>query len=369
MEKHGCTLALYSLKGQSIACIISRSILVFLHYISSLRLGHDPLIGEDRTLILLWIYFLLFILMMLILDLGVFHREPKDVSITEALGWTLFWVSLALMFNVGIYFIYKEHWMGIGNQPGLELSADKAALQFFTGYLIEKSLSLDNVFVIALIFSYFKVPLRYQHRVLFWGILGAIVLRGIMISVGIVLIRSFNWIVYVFGIFLIYTAVKMLVSQTGNLAPEQNPAVKLAKHFFPVSHNYNGENFFTSQHGEKAMTPLFLALVLVESSDILFAVDSIPAILAITSDPFLVYTSNIFAILGLRSLYFVLAGIMRKFQYLKTSLSFILVFIGIKMLLTHHYPIPTQVSLSIIAGILLVGILASVLSNRKAGGF
>ncbi len=303
---------------------------------------------------------------MLALDLGIFHRTPKDVSISQALGWTLFWVSLALIFNVGIFFIYDSHWMEIGNQPGFELSGDNAALQFFTGYLIEKSLSLDNVFVIALIFSYFKVPLRYQHRVLFWGILGAIVLRGIMISVGIALIHRFNWIVYVFGIFLIYTAVKMLVSRAENLDPEQDPAIKLVKRFFPVSPNFNGENFFAALHGKKAMTPLFLALVLVESSDVLFAVDSIPAILAITSDPFLVYTSNIFAILGLRSLYFVLAGIMKKFQYLKTSLSFILVFIGVKMLLTHYYPIPTQVSLSIIAGILLVGILASLWGDRKA---
>lgn len=301
---------------------------------------------------------------MLVLDLGLFHRVAKDVTITEAVAWTIFWVALALIFNVGIYYIYANNWMGIGDQPGFELSGEKAALQFFTGYLIEKSLSLDNVFVIALIFTYFKVPLRYHHRVLFWGILGAIILRGIMITLGVALIRSFNWIVYVFGVFLIYTAVKILVSRADNIDPEQNPAIKLAKRFFPVSPKMEGENFFTTQHGVKRITPLFLALVLVESSDVLFAVDSIPAILAITSDPFLVYTSNIFAILGLRSLYFVLAGIMEKFQYLKTSLSFVLVFIGVKMLLTHHYPIPTQVSLAIIAGILLAGIMASLLGDR-----
>jgi tellurite resistance protein TerC len=312
----------------------------------------------------LWIGFTALVLFLLALDLGVFNRTAHVVSTGEAFGWTALWVALALLFNVGIYYIYDQHWLGVGLDIGHPLGGSQAALQFFTGYLIEKSLSLDNIFVIALIFTYFGVPLRHQHRLLFWGILGALVLRGVMIVAGVALINRFSWMVYVFGGLLILTAVKMLVARHDNLEPDRNPLVRLARRVYPVSAELEDGRFFTRTGGRRAVTPMLLALLVIESTDVLFAVDSIPAIFAVTRDPFIVFTSNIFAILGLRSLYFVLASAMQHFRYLKMSLVFILAFVGVKMILAHHHPIPTAVSLAVIAGILVVGVLASIVPGH-----
>lgn len=315
----------------------------------------------------IWIWggFLLFVLGMLALDLGVFNRKAHVITIREALAWTVLWVVLALAFNVVVYYMYEHHWLGIGERIGHDLDGRMAALQFFTGYVIEKSLSLDNIFVIALIFAYFSVPPMYQHRVLFWGILGALVMRGVMILAGAALLRRFDWIVYVFGALLILTAVKLLIARHDNLDPSKNPLIRLAKRLYPVSESFDGPNFFTHIDGKRAMTPLFLSLLIVESTDLLFAIDSIPAIFAVTQDPFLVFTSNVFAILGLRSLYFALAGMIEKFRYLKTSLVFVLAFVGVKMILAHHHPIPTTVSLAVIIGTLSVGVLASLIGWRR----
>lgn len=313
----------------------------------------------------LWIGFIAFILMMLALDLGVFNRKVHKVGIREATAWTVFWVILALIFNALVFYMYEHHWLGIGREIGHVLSGKNAAVQFFTGYIIEKSLSLDNIFVIALIFSYFKVPGKYQHRVLFWGILGAIIMRGIMILTGAALIARFSWMVYVFGALLIITAVKMLISRHDNLEPDKNPLVRFARRVYPVSDTYDGKRFFTQVDEKRGITPLFLALLVVESSDVLFAIDSIPAIFAVTRDPFLVFTSNIFAILGLRSMYFALAAMMEKFRYIKMSLVFILAYVGVKMSLSHYYPIPIGISLAVIAGILLVGLFASLYGNYR----
>ncbi len=313
----------------------------------------------------LWLGFIVFVLFMLALDLGVFHRHAHVVTIPESLAWTAFWVVLALIFNAGVYFMYEHHWLGIGLDVGHPLDGDEAALQFFTGYLIEKSLSVDNIFVIAVIFSYFGVPAMYQHRVLFWGIVGALVMRGIMIAAGTALIRRFDWIVYVFGGLLIVTAVKLLVTRHDTIDPTKNPLVRLARRLCPVSDHFEEERFFTRIGGRRAITPLFLVLLVVESMDVLFAVDSIPAIFAVTRDPFLVFTSNVFAILGLRSLYFALAGVMNKFHYLQTSLVFVLAFVGVKMILSHHHPIPTWVSLTVIGAILSVGVLASLVAANR----
>ncbi|MDH5542518.1 MAG: TerC/Alx family metal homeostasis membrane protein [Nitrospinota bacterium] len=312
---------------------------------------------------LIWIVFILFVLLMLALDLGIFHREPKAPSITEALGWTLVWVMLALGFNICVYFMYERHLFGLGLAGGDELTGTEAALQFFTGYVIEKSLSLDNIFIIALIFSYFSVDLKYQHRLLFWGIIGALIMRGIMIALGYALFTTFWWTSSLFGAILIATAVKMLIAHHDNLEPEKNPVVRFVKRFYPVTGSSDGA-FFAEIDGKKGVTSLFLALVMIESTDLLFAIDSIPAIFAITSDPFLVYTSNVFAILGLRSLYFALAAMLEKFRYMKTSLVFLLAFVGVKMIMIPHYHMPTHISLSLIAGILSVGILASLVGKK-----
>lgn len=317
-------------------------------------------------IIWIWIGFLVFIFFMLALDLGVFNRKAHFIGIKEAIGWTSLWVVLALVFNVLIYFMYENHWLGIGREFGHVLSGKEAALQFLTGYIIEKSLSLDNIFVIALIFAFFKVPDMYQHRVLFWGILGAILMRGFMILTGVALVSRFVWMDYVFGALLIFTAIKMILSQEENLEPDKNPLVKLARRFYPVSKTFVGQHFFTrTEEGKRAITPLFVTLIVIESTDVLFAFDSIPAIFAITRDPFLIFTSNIFAILGLRSMYFFLAAMMEKFRYIKFSLVFVLVYVGIKMLLSHHYTIPMGVTLGIIGLFLLSGILSSVYSNHR----
>ncbi len=314
---------------------------------------------------LVWGGFILLIVAMVALDLGVFHRRPRVVTLPEALGWTAAWIALALLFNVGVYYLYELNPSG-WDIDTRQLTGSEAALQFFTGYLVEKSLSIDNIFVIAMIFAHFRVPLSEQHRVLFWGIFGALVLRGIMIAGGLVLLERFAWIVYVFGGLLIYSAASMLVTRHDTLSPDKNLLVRLVRRVYPVTTDFHGSRFFVVEDGVRKATPLFLALVLVEASDVTFAIDSIPAIFAVTQDPFLVFTSNVFALLGLRSLYFVLAGLMERFRYLKVSLVFLLAYIGVKMMLVHHYPIPNPVSLAIIGGILSVGVLASLAVGRDS---
>lgn len=298
----------------------------------------------------LWIGFNAFVLIMLALDLGVFHRKAHVVSLKESLTWTTVWVALAMVFNFGIW-----HYMG----------QDKA-LEFFTGYVIEKSLSVDNVFVFALLFSYFAVPSLYQHKVLFWGILGALLMRAVMIFLGAALIAKFAWIIYVFGGFLILTGIKMIVKKEEEIHPERNPLVRLFKKLMPVTNDYRGDRFFVRENGIRMATPLFVVLLLVEFSDLIFAVDSIPAIFAVTKDPFIVYTSNVFAILGLRSLYFALAGVMDKFHYLKMGLGAVLTFVGVKMLLAHtEWKLDTLYSLGVIVAILAASVLASLAWPRK----
>jgi TerC family integral membrane protein len=297
----------------------------------------------------LWAGFNLFILALLALDLGVFHRKAHAVSLREATLWSAVWITLALLFNAGI-------WMFRGPEAGV---------QFLTGYLIEKSLSVDNIFVIALLFGYFAVPAIHQHRVLFWGILGALVMRAAFILAGAALLEAFHWIIYAFGAFLILTGLRMALVRDTEIHPERNPVLHLVRRLIPVTSDYRGGRFFVRENGRRWATPLFLVLVLVESTDVVFAVDSIPAIFAVTADPFLVYTSNIFAILGLRSLYFLLAGVMQKFVYLKLGLSAILVFVGTKMTITDLYKIPSLVSLLVVAALLGVAIAASFWKARK----
>jgi tellurite resistance protein TerC len=304
-----------------------------------------------ETSLWLWAGFNVFVLAMLALDLGVFHRKAHEVSMKEATAWSAVWISLALLFNVGIW-----HFMG-----------PQAGLEFLTGYLIEKSLSVDNIFVIALLFSYFAVPSLYQHRVLFWGILGALVMRAAFILAGSALLASFHWIIYIFGGFLILTGVKMALTRDTEIHPEHNPLMKLVRRLVPVTSDYRGQKFFVRENGKLWATPLFLVLVMVESTDLVFAVDSIPAIFAVTKDPFIVYTSNVFAILGLRSLYFLLAGVMQKFVYLKLGLSAILVFVGVKMTIVDFYKIPSSVSLLVIAALLAISIGASLWKTRGEG--
>lgn len=311
---------------------------------------------------IIWLGFLAFIFGMIAIDLGVFHRTAHAMKVKEALTWTFVWVSLAMAFNVFVYFLYREQWLGFTGSEAERLSGSEAALKFFTGYLVEYSLSVDNIFVIAMIVAFFRVPSDQQHRLLFWGVMGAVVMRGIMIGLGTALIARFDWIMYFFGALLIASAARMLVMREDNFHPDRNLFVRIARRLFRVSSHYEGSRFFTRVDGCLAATPMFLALILVETSDVMFAVDSIPAIFAITQDPFIIFTSNIFAIMGLRSLYFALAGLMDKFRYLKTSLVFLLAFIGVKMILKHHYEISDAVSLAVIGGILAVGVLASLLA-------
>jgi len=307
----------------------------------------------------LWILFLILIFFLLALDLGLFNRESHVISTREALGWTGLWVGLSLLFSIFIYFAYEEGWQAS------ELSGRAAVLKYLTGYLVEKSLSLDNIFVIAMIFAYFKIPERYQHRVLFWGILGALFFRGLMIGVGVVLIHQFSWIIYVFGVLLLYSAYKMLRSGE-SIHPNHNPVLKWMRRFFPVTKNFHGQRFFVRRRHILAATPLFVALIVIETTDIMFAVDSIPAIFAITTDPFLIFTSNIFAILGLRSMYFVLSSMLSRFYYLKYSLVGILFFVGIKMLLSHSIEFPEWLSLVVIVVLLGGGIAYSLLHESPA---
>lgn len=308
----------------------------------------------------LWVGFNVFVLAMLALDLGVFHRKSHIVSSKEALTWSLVWISLSLVFNVVIYFFWDRM------MPNSSYTNSEAALAFFTGYLIEKSLSVDNIFVFILIFSFFAVPAVYQHRVLFWGILGALIMRGILIAVGAALLKEFHWIIYIFGAFLVFTGIRMAWHHDENVQPDRNPVVKFFRRFMPVTESFEEDKFFVRRAGRLFATPLFLILLIVESTDLIFAVDSIPAIFAVTQDPFIVYTSNVFAILGLRALYFLLANVMNKFQYLKFGLSAVLIFVGIKMVIVDFYKIPIGISLGVVAGILTISILASLWKARTS---
>ena len=307
----------------------------------------------------LWIGFNIFVLILLALDLGVFHRKSHAVSTKEAAIWSVIWITISLLFNVGIFFFWSNF------VPNSSLSNREAALTFFTGYVIEKSLSVDNIFVFVLIFTYFAVPAVYQHRVLFWGILGALVMRGTLIFLGAALLEQFHWIIYVFGAFLIYTGIRMFTHENIKVEPEKNPLVRLAKRFMPVTENYEGDKFFVRRAGKLFATPLFLVVLFVESTDLVFAVDSIPAIFAITHDPFIIYTSNVCAILGLRALYFLLASVVDKFHYLSTGLAFILVYVGIKMVIVDFYKIPTLVSLGVVFVVLTVSIVASLQRTKR----
>lgn len=305
-----------------------------------------------------WVGFILCVLFFLALDLGVFHRHAHVVKFKEALGWTAVWFTVAMLFAL---------WLRLSRGSG-------ESLEFLTGYLIELSLSMDNVFVIALIFTYFQVPEKYQHRVLFWGILGALVMRGALIAVGAALIQQFQWMLYVFGVFLVFTGIKMMFADDDGVHPEKNPVVRLARKLFPVSTELNSHHFTVKQGARTALTPLALVLILVETTDLVFALDSIPAIFAVTTKTFIVFTSNVFAILGLRSLYFVLAGAIGMFRYLKYGLSIVLVFIGAKMLFaphgdSHHswqFEIPIVASLCVVVGIILASILLSVFVARRS---
>lgn len=298
---------------------------------------------------LLWAGFIAFVLAMLAIDLGVFHKKAHEVSLKEAGIWSAVWVALAVAFNVGVYF-----WFG-----------SERALEFTTGYLIEKALAVDNIFVFVVIFSAFAVPAIYQHRVLFWGVLGALVMRAIFILAGGAFLQRFHWAIYVFGALLAVTGVKLLVQRNQEVHPENNPLVRMFQKIFPMT-GFHGDKFLVLKNGRRYATPLLLALVAVEVTDLIFAVDSIPAIFAITSDPFIVFTSNIFAILGLRSLYFLLAGIITKFVYLKVGLSFVLIFVGAKMLMMDLYKMPVALSLAVIAGILGLSIVVSLIKPPKS---
>lgn len=311
---------------------------------TSPQLGYLPLWA--------WGAFLLLIVAMLALDLGVFRRGSHEIKTKEALGWCGVWFSLAIAFN-GVV------WWWLGGEP---------ALEWFTGYLVEICLSVDNVFVFVVIFTYFKVPMKHQHRVLFWGIVGAALMRLVFILAGVSLLERFHWLIYVFGAFLVLTGIKMTLPKKEDFEPEKNIAVRLFRKLYPVTNHYEEGSFFTRQHGRRAATPLFLVLLIIETTDVAFALDSIPAVLAITSNAFIVFTSNIFAILGLRSLYFALSGVMGLFHYLGLGLAFILVFIGGKMLLTSvALHIPIGVSLGVIAAVLTVSVLASLLFPEKKG--
>jgi len=297
----------------------------------------------------LWVAFTAFVLAMLALDLGVFHRRAHEVRLKEAATWSAVWVGLAVAFNVAV-------WTWFGPTKGLE---------FLTGYVIEKALSVDNVFVFLVIFSYFSVPKAYQHRVLFWGIVGALVMRAVFILAGAALLERFHWVMYVFGAILILTGIKMLVQRNAELHPERNPVFLLFRRFVPSVPEYNGQSFSVVRDGKRYATPLLAVLVAVEATDLVFAVDSIPAVFAVTKDPFIVYTSNIFAILGLRAMYFLLAGVMDKFRYLKVGLATVLVFVGIKMTVADLYKIPVGVSLGVVAMILVIAVVASLLASGR----
>ena len=298
----------------------------------------------------LWIGFTLFVLAMLALDLGVFHRKTHEISVREALRSTAAWVALAGLFNLGLYYFFGP----------------ERALEFLTGYVIEKALSVDNIFVFLVIFSTFAVPAKLQHRVLFWGVIGALVMRAIFIVLGAALLQQFHWVIYLFGGFLVFTGIKLLIQRADEIHPERNPLLRLFRRLIPCVGDYRGGHFTVVENGRRYATPLLLVLVVIETTDIVFAVDSIPAIFAVTKDPFIVYTSNIFAILGLRSLYFAIAGIMGKFHYLKVGLALVLVFFGVKMLLSGFYNFPILASLGVIVALLAGSVVASLLRRQAA---
>jgi len=312
----------------------------------------------DSTL--LWVGFNVFVLAMLALDLGVFHRKAHEVNVKEALVWSVVWIGLALVFNVVIY-LYWDVMMP--NNPDFANNTE-AALAFLTGYLIEKSLSVDNIFVFVLVFTSFAVPAIYQHRVLFWGVLGALIMRGIMIAAGAALIKEFHWIIWIFGAFLIYTGIKMVKSDDHAVDPADHTVVKWLRKIMPMTDGYEGQRFVVVKNGVRMATPLLAVLLVVEFTDLIFAVDSIPAIFAITSDPFIVLTSNVFAILGLRAMYFLLAAVANKFHLLNYGLAVILVFIGTKMCLIDVFKIPVGISLGVVVGILAATMLLSVRSAK-----
>ena len=347
-----------------------------------------------------WIGFIALVLLMLALDLGVFHRKAHVVSVKEALAWSVVWLAMGLAFAVFVYFAYEGRWFGLGTVAdavdGLMNGGRTAAEKYLTGYVVEKSLSVDNIFVISIIFSSFSVPALYQHRVLFWGILGALAMRGAMIGLGARLIAEYHWVLYVFAIFLILTAIKMLFLKTEHADPNKNIVVRLTRRFFPVTARFHGEHFVVragapasyeaevpgaselpdevvenARPGVLLLTPLALALVMVEATDLIFAVDSIPAIFAITADPFLVFTSNVFAILGLRSLYFALAGLVDRFRYLKVSLALVLLVVGVKMLLAGWLKLAlgkhfNLFLLTVVLGILAAGVVGSLIAERRS---
>lgn len=339
----------------------------------------EPSLLSERA----WFYaaFVLLVVFFLALDLGVFNRKAHEVSVKEAVTWTAIWVSCALAFAAAIYFIYEHHWLGFGRgvtvavgEAPRDLRGTEATGLYLVCWLLEYALSLDNIFVIAIIFRFFAVPARNQHRVLFWGILGALILRGIMIGIGAVMVREFHWVIYLLGGFLIFTGIKMLRHSDEEVHPDANILVRLAKKVFPVTPALHGEKFFIIQDGRRFMTPLLLVLLAVETTDVIFAVDSIPAAFGVTQDAFIIFTSNIFAILGLRSLYFALAAFMGKFEKLKYSLALILVFIGVKMLVPlagsvvpawKGAHIPNVWSLGTIAFALVAGVLWSLASSEK----
>lgn len=313
---------------------------------------------------LLWVGFLLLIFALLALDLGVFHKNPHAITTREALGWTVVWVIVSMIFNVGVYYIYSAGWFGEGEAD----AGRDAAIKFFTGYLVEKMLSLDNIFVIAAIMGAFRVPSEAQHRLLYWGVLGALVMRGIMIFAGIAALREFWWLIYPLGGLLFFTGAKMLSlgdDEEEAEVPKDNILVRLVRKMVPVATEFEGIRFFTRVDGRFAVTPLLLALVAVEATDVLFAVDSVPAVFAVTLDPFIVFTSNVFAILGLRSLFFALQSMLDRFKYLKPAIALILVFIGLKMVAQHHYKLAPAISLSVIASILTVGVVVSLMRERS----
>jgi tellurite resistance protein TerC len=347
----------------------------------------------------IWIGFILFVLTLLALDLGVLNRKAHVIGVKEALGWSAMWVSLALLFTIFVYFAYQNHWGGLGLKAdaidGRPNDGPSAAMKYLTGYIVEESLSADNMFVIAMLFGFFGIPAIYQHRVLFWGIMGALIMRGMMIGVGAALVARFHWILYIFGAFLIFTAVKMLVMNTEETDPNANIVVRLTRRLFPVTQQFHGEHFVvragsvasrkaavpgaaaledksvdSAKPGTWMLTPLAVALVMIECTDLVFAVDSIPAVFAITTDPFLVFTSNVFAILGLRSLYFALAGMIDKFRYLKISLAIVLAVVGAKMLAAPWLKetLGKNASfylLGLIVAILAAGIAASIIADSR----
>jgi tellurite resistance protein TerC len=315
--------------------------------------------------IVLWISFLALIVVLLALDLGVFHRKAHDIGLREAGFWSAVWIAIGLSFSIAVYFVYGSNLFGADLEGDHRREGLQASMAYVTAYLVEKSLSVDNIFVIAVVFDRFKVKPEYRHRVLFWGILGAILMRGLMIGGGLWLVERFTWLFYVFGLYLVYTGVKLLKSSDEEVDPERSAAVRLVRRVFPVSTADHGATFVTRVNGRLTFTVLALVLIAVEWTDVVFALDSIPAVLAISEEAFIVYTSNIFAILGLRSLYFVLQGMMHRFRHLKYSLSFILVFIGAKMALHDFWKFPTALSLSVILAALVVAVGTSIFARKR----